>query len=78
MHATIKISLEAARVNARMTQPEVASKLTNQFGFKVARQRVAGFEKRPDNVPPAFAKALSDIYSIPLDYLSFNLPVGQP
>lgn len=75
---TIKITLEAARVNARMTQPQVASKLSQQFGHTISRQRVASFEKRPDNVPPVFAKALSDIYQMPIDYLSFSLPVSQP
>lgn len=57
--AEIKISLAAARVNARLTQEEVAKKM------HVSKKTIINWEKGV--VVPSFAtiNALSDIYKIP-------------
>lgn len=59
----IKISLVAARVNAGLTQDEVAKKL------KVSKKTVINWEK--GIVKPSFAvlDTLSRLYDMPLDYI---------
>ena len=57
----VKISLAAARVNAQMTQDEVAKRL------KVSKATVVHWEK--GRTTPSFAtiNTLSDMYHIPID-----------
>ncbi len=61
MSDTIQISLAAARVNARLTQEEVANRM------KIGKRTIINWEKGV--VLPSFAdiKMLSDIYGIPVD-----------
>lgn len=61
MSETIRISLAAARVNARLTQDEVAKKM------KIGKRTIINWEK--GIVMPSFAdiNLLSDIYGIPID-----------
>lgn len=61
MPDTIQISLAAARVNARLTQEEVANRM------KIGKRTIINWEKGV--VLPSFAdiKMLSDIYGIPVD-----------
>jgi DNA-binding XRE family transcriptional regulator len=66
-----RISLAAARVNANLTQNQVAKELSSYFGQRVSRQRIAAFEKHPESVPPAYGLALSELYRIPIDDLLF-------
>lgn len=58
---TIKISLAAARVNARLTQEEVAKRL------KVSKSTIVNWEKGA--TAPSFATlfTLCDMYGIPVD-----------
>lgn len=57
----LQISLAAARVNAKLTQEEVANKM------KIGKRTIINWEK--GTVTPSFAnlKMLSDIYGIPVD-----------
>lgn len=59
--AEIKISLAAARVNAKLTQEEVAHRL------QITKRTLINWEKGV--VVPSFAglNMLSDIYGIPID-----------
>lgn len=59
----IKISLAAARVNARLTQDDVAKKM------KIGKRTIINWEKGA--VKPSFAdlNMLSQIYNIPIDYI---------
>ncbi|MCH3989847.1 MAG: helix-turn-helix transcriptional regulator [Lactobacillus sp.] len=66
-----KISLKAARVNAGLTQQEAADRMAEYMGIKVSRQRIQGFERDPETVPPAWARGFSWIYKLPLDDLFF-------
>lgn len=61
MSEVIQISLAAARVNAKLTQQEVANKM------KVGKKTIINWEKGA--VAPSFASLnmLSDIYGIPVD-----------
>lgn len=58
---TIRISLAAARVNARLTQEEVAKRL------KVSKTTIVNWEK--GTVAPSFATllVLCGMYNIPVD-----------
>jgi DNA-binding transcriptional regulator YiaG len=55
----IQISLAAARVNAGLTQDEVARKL------KVTKQTIVNWEKGRKELKPAEFYMLSEIYKIP-------------
>lgn len=61
MGEVIRISLAAARVNAKMTQEDVANKM------KIGKRTIINWEKGV--VKPSFAdlNMLSDIYGIPVD-----------
>lgn len=61
MAKPIKISLAAARVNAKLTQEEVAKKM------KIGKRTIINWEKGV--VMPSFAdiNLLSNIYGIPID-----------
>lgn len=62
----VKISLAAARVNAKMTQKEVAKKL------KVSHVTVLRWEKGQATPSYAALLALSDLYDLPISV--FSLP----
>ena len=61
MAEAIQISLAAARVNAKLTQEEVANRM------KIGKRTIINWEKGV--VMPSFADLhmLSDIYGIPVD-----------
>lgn len=58
---TIQISLAAARINAKLTQEDVANRL------KISKRTIVNWEN--DKTLPSFAELnmLSDIYGIPVD-----------
>ena len=57
----MKISLKAARVNANLTQQEVADKI------KVSKHTIINWEKGKTNVGYAPLKVLSEIYNIEIE-----------
>ncbi len=57
----IRISLAAARVNACMTQQEVAEKM------HVGKQTVVNWEKGNTEPKTSQIRLLSDLYKIPID-----------
>ena len=63
MDKTLQISLAAARVNAKMTQEQVAN------AMKIGKRTVINWEKGV--VAPSFAdlNMLASIYGIPVDYI---------
>lgn len=63
MSTEIKISLAAARVNAGMTQENVAKEL------KVSKRTIVNWEKGNVSPSPVVLKALSDMYRMPIDYI---------
>lgn len=67
----VRISLKAARVNAELSQGQVAKMLATYFGQTISRQRIARFESNPEDVPPAFGEALAKLYGIPEDFIKF-------
>lgn len=64
MGEVIQISLAAARVNAKLTQEEVANRM------KIGKRTIINWEKGV--VKPSFAdlNMLSSIYNIPVDNIS--------
>ncbi len=62
----IKISLAAARVNAGLTQKEVAQRLN------VGRSTVASWERGATEPKVAQAKKLSELYGMPSDCIFFK------
>ncbi len=58
---TLKISLAAARVNAGLTQDDVARK------FKISKQTIVNWEKGKAEPSIFVMKALSELYNIPID-----------
>ena len=65
MSDKIRITLEAARVNAGMTQPQAAQAL----GISVAT--LLKWEKGTTSPTIEKAIALAELYSIPLDAINF-------
>ena len=61
----IKISLAAARVNARLTQREVAKKLG------VTTNTIVAWEKSRREPSVTQAKALAEAYGMPFDSIIF-------
>ena len=59
----IQISLAAARVNAGLTQEEVAKRL------KVGKQTIVSWEKGNSEPKMSQSRQLSELYNIPLDYI---------
>ena len=59
----IQISLAAARVNAGMTQEEVAKHMA------VGKQTIVSWEKGTSEPKISQAKELSKLYDMPLDYI---------
>lgn len=69
----LRISLAAARVNAKMTQDEVAKKL------RVNKNTIVAWEKGENEPKVTQAMALSELYGIPLDniFLPCNLAISE-
>ncbi len=65
MQETLQISLAAARINARMTQSEVAEKM------HVGKQTIVNWEKGKTEPTVSQGRALSEIYGIPMDTIIF-------
>ena len=65
--STLKISLAAARVNARLTQEEVAKAL------HVSNKTVGNWETGKAEAPFIALEALARLYNVPVD--SFRLPI---
>lgn len=61
----LRISLAAARVNAGLTQEDVAKKLN------VGKQTVVSWEKGETEPKISQGMALSALYKIPLDFIFF-------
>ncbi len=63
------ISLAAARVNAKLTQEEVAKKL------RINKQTIVSWEKGESEPKVSQAMALSELYNIPIDniFLPYKL-----
>lgn len=57
----LKISLKAARVNANLTQQEIADKI------KVSKHTIINWEKGKSKIGYAHLKLLSEIYNIEID-----------
>lgn len=62
---TLQISLAAARVNARLTQKEAAKRL------KISKQTLVNWERGISEPKASQSYALSILYNIPLDNISF-------
>lgn len=62
----LQISLASARVNAKMTQEEVAQKL------HVSKQTVVNWESGKTEPKTSHARALSKLYNMPLKYIFFG------
>lgn len=65
----IQISLAAARVNAGLTQEEVAKRL------KVGKQTIVSWEKGNSEPKMSQSRQLSELYNIPLDYIFFTFKI---
>lgn len=61
--ADFQISLAAARVNAGLTQEDVAKAL------KVGKQTVVNWEKGISEPKMSQSRQLSELYKMPLDYI---------
>lgn len=59
--ADVKISLAAARVNANLTQSQVAEKL------EVSKTTIISWEKGKTKIPFKSLKTLCDLYQMPID-----------
>lgn len=62
----VQISLAAARVNANMTQEDVAKRL------KVGKNTILAWEKGRSEPSASQAKELARIYNIPMDFIFFG------
>ena len=60
----LKITLAAARVNARLTQTDVAKRM------KVSKQTIVNWERGKITPQQAQLFMLSDIYKIPMENIS--------
>lgn len=69
MEQKLMISLAAARVNAKLTQEEVAKKL------HINKQTIVAWEKGESEPKVSQAMALSELYKIPIDniFLPYKL-----
>lgn len=59
----VKVSLEAARVNAKMTISQVAETL------HVSKNTIINWEKGRTKIPFASLVSLCDLYEFPIDYI---------
>lgn len=59
----LKVSLEAARVNAGMTITQVAEKMN------VSRNTIINWEKGRTRIPFTSLASLCDLYEFPIDYI---------
>lgn len=65
MSESIQISLAAARVNAGMTQDDVAREM------RVGKQTIVNWEKGKSEPSVSQGKKLSELYRLPLDCIIF-------
>ena len=65
MTEKIQITLAAARVNAGLTQEDVAKSMN------VSKNTVVNWEKGKTDIDYSKAKALSNLYRMPLDNIIF-------
>lgn len=63
MKEPLQISLAAARVNAGLTQEDVAREM------RISKQTICNWEKGNSEPSLEQARRLSGIYSMPLDYI---------
>ena len=68
----VRISLKAARINANLSQSQAAQLLGKELGQKVSRQRLSMIESYEYELAPVYGVALSHIYKIPQDFISFD------
>ena len=61
--AEIQISLAAARVNAGLTQEDVAREM------RTSKQTIVNWEKGKTSPDVPQARRLSELYNLPLDYI---------
>lgn len=66
MMNTIKISLAAARVNAGMTQEEVAKKM------RVSKNTVVNWEKQKTEPSIKQGRLLAELYDMPMENIFFE------
>lgn len=61
-----KISLKAARVNAKLTLLEAASRIG------IGKDRLIKWERNSGLVPPVWQQKISSVYKIPVDMIFFG------
>ena len=62
----VKISLKAARVNAKLTVIEAAK------AIGIGKDRLLKWESEPDLVPPIWQKKIGEVYNFPIDNILFG------
>ena len=62
----VKISLKAARVNAKLTVIEAAK------AIGIGKDRLLKWESEPDLVPPIWQKKIGEVYNFPIDNIFFG------
>ncbi|MDT3394447.1 MAG: helix-turn-helix domain-containing protein [Bacillota bacterium] len=68
----MRITLRAARINAGLSQEQVAQELTDYLGTKVSRQRISFFEKHLEETPVGWGEAFAKLYKWPSDAIKFT------
>lgn len=63
----VRISMAAARVNAKMTQTDAAREMN------VSKQTIVNWEKGDTSPTVPQARKMAEIYGIPLDYIFLPL-----
>lgn len=66
----IRITLEAARVNAHMTQTQAGK------AIGVSQNTICAWENGKSGIPKAAAIALASVYDMPLECII--LPINEP
>lgn len=61
-----KISLKAARVNAKLTVIEAAK------AIGIGKDRLLKWESEPDLVPPIWQKKIGEVYNFSIDNIFFG------
>ena len=62
----VKISLKAARVNAKLTVIEAAK------AIGIGKDRLLKWESEPDLVPPIWQKKIGEVYNFSIDNIFFG------
>lgn len=66
MNATLRISLKAARVNARLTVVQAAKE------FSISPTTLIKWEKDPGNLTPNQQRLIEQVYEFPTDNIFFG------